>query len=47
MIQFPAREAVAAMMEPAGLSVDRWLGDWQGTAFEPTSPDIIPLGRLL
>jgi SAM-dependent methyltransferase len=47
MIQFPAREAVAAMMEPAGLSVDRWLGDWQDTAFEPTSPDIIPLGRLL
>ena len=44
-IRFIARERLAAMLDHAGLEVDEWLGDWRGAAYEPTSVDIIPVGR--
>jgi SAM-dependent methyltransferase len=45
-IRFTARNELAALLDDAGLAVDEWLGDWAGRAFEPDSPEIIPLGRL-
>lgn len=45
-IRFIAREHLAEMLEHAGLEVGQWLGDWEGGAYEPTSHEIIPLGRL-
>ena len=45
-IRFTAREALAAMLDEAGLEVDDWLGNWMGEAYQPTSPEIIPVGRL-
>jgi hypothetical protein len=34
------------MLDEAGLIVDDWLGGWAGEPWTPTSPEIIPLGRL-
>ena len=45
-IRFTAREPLAAMLADTGLAVDQRLGDWAGGACGPTSPEIIPLGRL-
>ena len=45
-IRFTAREALAGMLDDAGLVVDRWLGDWKAAPWEPASPEIIPVGRL-
>jgi SAM-dependent methyltransferase len=45
-IRFTAREHLAVLLADAGLVVDRWLGDWRGGAFGPSSPEIIPIGRL-
>ncbi|QDC01248.1 class I SAM-dependent methyltransferase [Mesorhizobium sp. 8] len=45
-IAFPARENVAALIDEAGLCVDRWLGDWQGGPWRGDAPEIIPIGRL-
>ncbi len=45
-IRFTIRAKLAAMLADAGLAVDEWLGDWSGGACGPTSPEIIPLGRL-
>lgn len=45
-IRFTTRETLAAMLNRAGLEVDEWLGDWEGGAYEPTSHEIIPVGRL-
>ena len=45
-ISFPTREALAEMMDGAGLIVEEWLGDWLGGACCQTSPEIIPIGRL-
>jgi SAM-dependent methyltransferase len=45
-IRFTNRERLAAMLDRAGLAVDEWLGDWTGGACEPTSREIIPVGRL-
>lgn len=45
-IRFTTRETLAAMLDEAGLVVDQWLGDWHGGASTPTSPEIIPIGRL-
>jgi ubiquinone/menaquinone biosynthesis C-methylase UbiE len=44
-IAFPPQGEIARLIEQAGLVVDRWLGDWQGSACTPTSREIIPLGR--
>ena len=45
-IRFTPREAIAEMLEDAGLAVDEWLGGWAGEPWTPASPEIIPLGRL-
>ena len=45
-IAFPAQDHIAAIINEAGLAVDRWLGNWDGLCFTETSPDIIPVGRL-
>ncbi len=45
-ILFTARDMLAEMLDDAGLMVDDWLGGWTGEAWTPTSPEIIPLGRL-
>lgn len=45
-IKFTTREALASMLDHAGLAVEDWLGDWQGGAWVPESPEIIAVGRL-
>jgi SAM-dependent methyltransferase len=45
-ILFTPQETLAAMLDEAGLKVDRWLGGWTGEPYTATSPEIIPLGRL-
>lgn len=44
-IRFTDRDVLAAMLDEAGLAVDHWLGDWTGGPYQPTSPEIIPIGR--
>lgn len=44
-IAFPRKDALAAMIAAAGLTVDAWLGTWQGEAYGAASPEIIPIGR--
>ncbi|MEO9340186.1 methyltransferase domain-containing protein [Mesorhizobium sp. SB112] len=45
-IAFPAKADIERMLSASGLTVDKWLGDWQGGACEATSPEMIPIGRL-
>lgn len=45
-IKFTPKDQISDLIDEAGLTVDTWLGDWQGTAFNDTSADIIPIGRL-
>ena len=45
-IRYTPQPDLAAMIADAGLAVDDWLGDWTGARFHPTSPEIIPIGRL-
>ena len=45
-IRFTPRQALAEKLDAAGLAVDDWLGSWAGEPWTPTSPEIIPLGRL-
>lgn len=45
-IRFTDQEALASRIEAAGLAVQQWLGDWQGSPCLETSTEIIPLGRL-
>jgi SAM-dependent methyltransferase len=46
-IKFTPKEELEALISEAGLHVTRWLGDWQGDAWTPTSKEIIPLGGLV
>lgn len=43
-IRFTPQEHLAALIDEAGLKVERWLGDWQGNSYTPASKEIIPLG---
>ena len=45
-IAFPAKEELAGLIDEAGLTVEKWLGSWLGEPYGPTSPEIIPIGRL-
>lgn len=45
-IRFASRDRLAALMAEAGLTVERWLGDWHGAPYGPGSAEIIPFGRL-
>ncbi len=46
LIAFPSLESLRHLIAEAGLRVDTWLGDWEGTPLGPDSPDFIPLGGL-
>ena len=45
-IAFPSKQRIAALIEEAGLVVERWLGDWQGQDYDSAAREIIPIGRL-
>lgn len=45
-IRYTPQPDLAVMIADAGLFVEDWLGDWTGARFQPTSPEIIPIGRL-
>jgi len=45
-IAFPTRDSLLPLLNRAGLFVDQWLGDWDGSTWTPSSPEIIPIGRL-
>ncbi|WP_287247106.1 hypothetical protein [Mesorhizobium sp.] len=45
-IAFPTKESLAPMLDQTGLVVEEWLGNWRGEPYAPTSPEIIPIGRL-
>lgn len=45
-IAVPTKERLAQMLDQTGLVVEEWLGNWRGEPYAPTSPEIIPIGRL-
>lgn len=44
-IRFATKDNIQRAICNAGLSVESWLGDWQGSAFTAQSPELIPVGR--
>jgi len=44
-IRYTPQPELADRIAAAGLAVNRWLGDWQGSAYQPDAREIIPLGR--
>ncbi|WP_439631695.1 class I SAM-dependent methyltransferase [Shinella sp.] len=46
-IAFPEKAELEALIAEAGLRVDRWLGDWEGDAWQPDAKELIPLGGLI
>jgi SAM-dependent methyltransferase len=45
-IRFAPKDTIARHIAAAGLVVDQWLGDWQGSPWHDGAKEIIPLGRL-
>ncbi|MBB3592050.1 SAM-dependent methyltransferase [Rhizobium sp. BK529] len=45
-ILYTPRDKLSGMMRDAGLTVDVWYGDWEGSPFHVRSREIIPVGRL-
>lgn len=45
-IRYTSQEELADLIRSAGLTVERWLGDWQGNPYHAGAKEIIPLGRL-
>lgn len=45
-IGFVSQDRLASLIDSAGLMVERWLGDWSGSPYFPTSHEIIPVGML-
>lgn len=45
-IGFVSQPRLARLIAKAGLQVDQWMGDWDGSAFGPGALEIIALGRL-
>jgi SAM-dependent methyltransferase len=45
-IAFVSQERLASLIDGAGLTVERWLGDWSGSPYSPESHEIIPVGTL-
>lgn len=43
-IGFVCQPRLAELIDAAGLRVERWMGDWQGTALAADSPEFIPIG---
>ena len=46
-IRFAARSKIQELLSEAGLVVERWLGDWQGSDCGDTAKELIPIGRLI
>lgn len=44
-IAFPGKEEVERAIRAAGLTVERWMGDWNGGDWDPGALEIIPFGR--
>lgn len=44
-IRFTPKDVIAAHIAEAGLTVDKWLGDWQGGPWHADAKEIIPIGR--
>ena len=44
-IRYTEQETLARLIDAAGLTVERWLGDWDGSPYHPGAKEIIPLGR--
>jgi SAM-dependent methyltransferase len=44
-IRFTTQAEIAEGLREAGLTVDRWLGDWSGAPLTAHSREIIPIGR--
>lgn len=44
-IRFATKDNIQRAICNAGLSVESWLGDWQGSAFTAQSPEMIPVGH--
>ncbi|QMU58341.1 MAG: methyltransferase domain-containing protein [Boseongicola sp.] len=45
-IRYSSLSEISDLMKDAGLSVQQWLGDWQGGPFTQNSPEIIPVGHI-
>ena len=45
-IAFPEKAELDMLITEAGLKVDRWLGDWEGSEWQPGAGEMIPLGTL-
>lgn len=45
-IAYTPKDELADLLAEAGLAVDRWLGDWRGSPYDPEAKDIIPVGHL-
>ncbi len=45
-IRYTAQADVADLLDRAGLRVNQWLGDWDGSPFSSLSREIIPVGTL-
>lgn len=45
-IRYTPQEELAALIASAGLAVEQWLGDWDGSPYHPTAREIIPIGHL-
>jgi SAM-dependent methyltransferase len=45
-IKFTSQERLAVLIDEAGLTAERWLGDWRGNDFAPESKEAIPVGCL-
>lgn len=45
-ILYTPKNLLAELLDEAGLVADEWFGDWEGAAYEASSREIIPHGRL-
>jgi SAM-dependent methyltransferase len=45
-IAFASQDRLSAQILSAGLVVQQWLGDWLGSPYCSTSPEIIPIGTV-
>ena len=45
-IRFTPKHQLEPLIEGTGLTVDRWMGDWEGQPWHPHAAEIIPIGHL-
>lgn len=46
-VRFTSRAELEGLVAEAGLHATRWMGDWEGDDWTPSSREIIPLGGLV